>query len=178
MLEETLRALRGLPDDVKELKHRLTGVEVQVLQLRTDVHDEFSAMRGDMATKTILSDVLGSVRGMMATKTDLADGLASVRREMATKTDLADGLAAVRRATRIDLADGLAAFREDLKRHELADLKRELREDIAGMSQDLARIILETQRQVAEGQSQTRMMFEEIVSRLKFPGEGNVGPAP
>jgi hypothetical protein len=145
MLEETLRSLRGLPDDVKELKRRLTGVEVQVLELRTEMRDEFSAMRGEMATKT-----------------GLADGLAAVRREMATKKDL---------------ADGLAAFRQDLKNHELADLKRELREDIAGMGQDLARIVLETQRQVAEGQSQTRMMFEEIVSRLKVPGEGNAGPA-
>jgi hypothetical protein len=162
MLEETLRSLRGLPDDVKELKRRLTGVEAQVLQFRTGMRDECSAMRGEMATKT-----------------DLAEGLAAVRREMATKADLAEGLAAVRRemATKKDLADGLAAFREDLKNHELADQKRELSEDIAGMGQDLARIILETQRQIGEGQSQTRMMFEEIVSRLKVPGEGNAGPA-
>ena len=53
------------------------------------------------------------------TKTDLAEGLAAVRREMATK------------------GDGLARLREDLKNHELADLKRELREDIAGMGHDL-----------------------------------------
>jgi hypothetical protein len=179
MLEETLRSLRGLPDGVKELKRRLTGVEVQVLQLRTDMRDEFSAMGGEMATKTGLADGLAAVRREMATKTDLAEGLAAVRREMATKTDLADGLLAVRRemATKKDLADGLAAFREDLKNHELADQKRELREDIAGMGQDLARIILETQRQIGEGQSQTRMMFEEILSRLKVPGEGNAGPA-
>jgi hypothetical protein len=147
MLEEMLRSLRELPDDVRELDRRMTGVEVQVLQLRTEMRDELSAIRGQMSTKQGLADGLAVFRSEMATKQDLADGLAAVRSEMATKNDL-------------------------------VELRSELREDIAGMGQDLARIILETQRQIGEGQSQTRMMFEEIVSRLKFPGEGNVGPAP
>ena len=88
----------------------MTGVEVQVLQLRTEMRDEFSAIRGEMATKT-----------------DLAEGLAAVRREMATKDDV-------------------ALLRTDLANNELADLKRELREDIAGMGRDLGQIILDTQR--------------------------------
>jgi len=78
----------------------------------------------------------------------------------------------------------LAAMRRDLANNELADLKRELREDIAGMGRNLAQIILDTQHQVtrtqrliAEGQSQTRMMFEEVVSRLNVLGEGKAGPA-
>ena len=141
MLEETLRSLRELPHDVRELNRRMTGVEVQVLQLRTEMRDEFSATREEMATKT-----------------DLAEGLAAVRREMATKDDV-------------------ALLRTDLANNELADLKRELREDIAGMGRDLGQIILDTQRQVAEGQSQTRGMFEEIVSRLKVLGEGKAGPS-
>ena len=45
------------------------------------------------------------------------------------------------------------------------------------MGRDLGQIILDTQRQVAEGQSQTRGMFEEIVSRLKVLGEGKAGPS-
>ena len=92
---------------------------------------------------------------------------------MATKADLAEGLAAARIATK----DDLAAMRRDLANNELADLKRELREDIAGMGRDLGQIIVDTQRQVAEGQSQTRMMFEEVVSRLEVLGEGKAGPA-
>jgi chromosome segregation ATPase len=146
MLEETLNSLRQVPDDLKALNGRMTRVDVQMLQLRTEMREEFSAVRG----------------------------------EMATKADLAEGLAAARIAAK----DDLAAMRRDLANNELADLKRELREDIAGMGGNLAQIILDTQHQVtrtqrliAEGQSQTRMMFEEVVSRLNVLGEGKAGPA-
>jgi DNA repair protein RadC len=146
MLEETLNSLRQVPDDLKALNERMTRVDVQMLQLRTEMPEEFSAVRG----------------------------------EMATKADLAEGLAAARIAAK----DDLAAMRRDLANNELADLKRELREDIAGMGRNLAQIILDTQHQVtrtqrliAEGQSQTRMMFEEVVSRLNVLGEGKAGPA-
>jgi DNA repair protein RadC len=146
MLEETLNSLRQVPDDLKALNGRMTRVDVQMLQLRTEMREEFSAVRG----------------------------------EMATKADLAEGLAAARIAAK----DDLAAMRRDLANNELADLKRELREDIAGMGRNLAQIILDTQHQVtrtqrliAEGQSQTRMMFEEVVSRLNVLGEGKAGPA-
>jgi DNA repair protein RadC len=146
MLEETLNSLRQVPDDLKALNGRMTRVDVQMLQLRTEMPEEFSAVRG----------------------------------EMATKADLAEGLAAARIAAK----DDLAAMRRDLANNELADLKRELREDIAGMGRNLAQIILDTQHQVtrtqrliAEGQSQTRMMFEEVVSRLNVLGEGKAGPA-
>jgi len=146
MLEETLNSLRQVPDDLKALNGRMTRVDVQMLQLRTEMREEFSAVRG----------------------------------EMATKADLAEGLAAARIAAK----DDLAAMRRDLANNELADLKRELREDIAGMGRNLAQIILDTQHQVtrtqrliAEGQSQTRMMCEEVVSRLNVLGEGKAGPA-
>ncbi|HJY34471.1 MAG TPA: hypothetical protein VJ260_06440 [Vicinamibacterales bacterium] len=146
MLEETLNSLRQVPDDLKALNGRMTRVDVQMLQLRTEMPEGFSAVRG----------------------------------EMATKADLAEGLAAARIAAK----DDLAAMRRDLANNELADLKRELREDIAGMGRNLAQIILDTQHQVtrtqrliAEGQSQTRMMFEEVVSRLNVLGEGKAGPA-
>ena len=146
MLEETLNSLRQVPDDLKALNGRMTRVDVQMLQLRTEMREEFSAVRG----------------------------------EMATKADVAEGLAAARIAAK----DDLAAMRRDLANNELADLKRELREDIAGMGRNLAQIILDTQHQVtrtqrliAEGQSQTRMMFEEVVSRLNVLGEGKAGPA-
>ena len=146
MLEETLNSLRQVPDDLKALNGRMTRVDVQMLKLRTEMREEFSAVRG----------------------------------EMATKADLAEGLAAARIAAK----DDLAAMRRDLANNELADLKRELREDIAGMGRNLAQIILDTQHQVtrtqrliAEGQSQTRMMFEEVVSRLNVLGEGKAGPA-
>jgi hypothetical protein len=133
MLEETLTSLRQVPDDLKVLKGRMTRVEVQVLQLRTEMRDEFSAVRAEMATK--------------------AD-LAELRRDMATKEDL-------------------VAMRRDMAANELAQLKRELRDDIAGMGRDLAQIILDTQRQMTEGQSQTRVILEEIRSLVSVRREGN-----
>ena len=141
MLEETLRSLRELPDDVRDLKHRVNGVEVQVLQLRTEMRDEFSAIRSEMATKT-----------------DLAEGLAAVRSEMTA-----------------DLADGLASVRS-----EIAAAKDELREDIAGMGRDLAQIIVDNQRELtdglrtlSDGQSQLRLMVEDVRSLIQIRSEGN-----
>jgi hypothetical protein len=133
MLEETLTSLRQVPDDLKVLKGRMTRVEVQVLQLRTEMRDEFSAVRAEMATK--------------------AD-LAEMRRDMATKEDL-------------------VAMRRDMAANELAQLKRELRDEIAGMGRDLAQIILDTQSQMTEGQSQTRVILEEIRSLVSVRREGN-----
>ena len=99
MLEETLRSLRDLPDDVRDLKldvrdlkRRTTGVEVQVLQLRTEMRAEFSALRSEMATKQELADGLAAVRLEMATKKDLADLTNELREDIAGMgRDLAEG---------------------------------------------------------------------------------------
>ena len=166
MLEETLKSLRQVPDDLKALKSCTTRVEVQILQLRTEMRDEFSAVRGEMATKADLAEM----RKDIATKADLAE------MRMATKADLAE----IRMATKADLAEmrmatkaDLAAMRRDMAANELAELKCELREDIAGMGRDLAQIILDTQRQMTEGQSQTRVILEEIRSLVSVRREGN-----
>lgn len=154
MLEETQRSLRELPDDVRDLKRRVTGVEVQVLQLRTEMRGEFSAIRSEMATKS-----------------DLADGLAAVRSEMATKTDLAE----LRSETKADLAEGLARVR-----WEITATKDELREDIAGMGRDLAQMVVDNQRELtdglrklSDGQNQLRMMVEDVRSLIQIRSEGN-----
>lgn len=54
-LELTVQGLEGLPGevvglrrDVASLGDRMTGVETQILQLRTDMRAEFSAVRGEM----------------------------------------------------------------------------------------------------------------------------------
>jgi hypothetical protein len=48
--EETLNSLRTLPERVTLLEVRVGGVESQILQLRTEMRDEFSAMHRDLAT--------------------------------------------------------------------------------------------------------------------------------
>jgi len=84
MLEETLNSLRQVPDDLKALNGRMTRVDVQMLQLRTEMREEFSAVRGEMATKP-------SQRGMVISvfsskggtgKTFLTTNLASAIAEL------------------------------------------------------------------------------------------------
>jgi hypothetical protein len=112
MLEETVESLRRrLPEDMKALNRRVTGVELQILLLRTEMREEFSAVRSEMATKS----------------------------ETATKKDL-------------------------------ADLREELREDIAATARESVALHLESQRQ-------SRMMFEELRSMLRVLGDRNPGPA-
>lgn len=111
MLQETVESLRRLPEDMKALNRRVTGVELQILLLRTEMREEFSAVRSEMATKS----------------------------ETATKKDL-------------------------------ADLREELREDIAATARESVALHLESQRQ-------SRMMFEELRSMLRVLGDRNPGPA-
>jgi hypothetical protein len=110
MLEETVESLRRLPEDMKALNRRVTGVELQILLFRTEMREEFSAVRSEMATKS----------------------------ETATKKDL-------------------------------ADLREELREDIAATARESVALHLESQRQ-------SRMMFEELRSMLRVLGDRNPGP--
>ena len=115
MLENTVESLRKLPADVRRLGRRMGRAESQILQLRTEMRDEFSAIRRDMATKTDLADGLAGVRAEMATKTDLADGLAAVRAEMATKADLS--------ALRVEFNDGIAGAVRGTDRRNRGDQK-------------------------------------------------------
>jgi len=161
MLEENLKSLGDVPVEMRVLERRMTGVEVQILQLRTEMRDEFSAMRSDMATKQDLSG-LATKQDLtrLATKQDLT-GLATKQdlTQLATKQELADGLAAVRAemATKKDL--------ERLVTKDLAALKTELREDIAGMGRDLAAVLLDFQRH-------NTLMLEDIRSLIQVRNEG------
>ena len=51
------------------------------------------------------------------------------------------------------------------------------KDDLARMLLDLERDSKEWQRQLAETNHAIRLLFEEIVSRLKVLGEGKPGPA-
>jgi chromosome segregation ATPase len=137
MLENTVESLRQLPADVARLSRRMRRAESQILQLRTELRGEFSAIRRDMVTKA-----------------DLADGLAAVRAEMPTKADLS--------ALRVEFNDGIAGA------------VRELTGAIAETRNDLVRLIEE---QIAGAQRQTKMLFEEVIGRLKIVGEGNPPPS-
>ena len=62
-LEQQVTELRHLPD-------RMTAVESQIVQLRTETRDEFSAVRGEMRAE------FGAVRQ------EMADGFTAVRKEV------------------------------------------------------------------------------------------------
>ena len=60
ILEENVQSLADLPD-------RVAALEVQIVQFRAEVREEFAAIRGEMVTKADL-ETMG-----MATKADLAE---------------------------------------------------------------------------------------------------------
>ena len=81
-LEETVESLRDLPDRTAKLEARMGAVETQIVQLRTEMRDEFSAIRHDMVTKQELRSETGLLRAEMATKEDLRTGLNGLRSEL------------------------------------------------------------------------------------------------
>jgi hypothetical protein len=134
-IERIVEPLRALPD-------RVTRVESQIVQLRTEMRGEFSAIRRDMATK---DDV-----AKCATKEDVA--------KCATREDLA------KCATKEELAK--CSTREDLARYatkeDLANLAT--RDDLARLGRGL-------RRQTQGLHTRMLVLHEDLVQRLKVIGE-------
>jgi chromosome segregation ATPase len=71
-LERTVAALTGLPGEVSQLSRRVGTLESQILQLRTEIKDEFSAVRHELGeTRDNLLGVIES--GGQATLRMLAE---------------------------------------------------------------------------------------------------------
>jgi len=96
-LEKTVESLRDLPDRTAKLEARMGAVETQIVHLRAEMRDEFSAIRRDMVTKQDFKTELAAIREEMVTKDDLRDELS----RFATKDDLN----ALRNEVREDIAD-------------------------------------------------------------------------
>ena len=62
MLEKKVESLQRLPSQMRVLTRRMGSVESQVLQLRTEMRSEFSAIRREMATKSELRALRDEVR--------------------------------------------------------------------------------------------------------------------
>ena len=72
-LENLARTLEPLPQEVRALRHemvdvktRLTVVESQIVQLRGEMREGFSAIRGEMATKAELKQDISALSMEMA----------------------------------------------------------------------------------------------------------------
>lgn len=152
-LEETVDSLRDLPARTASLEVRMGAIEWQIVQLRTEMRDGFSAVRAEMVTKDEFRVELATLREEMAAKASRAD-LDGLRTEMATKADLA--------ALREEMVATMAS------KPDLEALRLEVREDIAGLGREMAARILESE-------NRTRVLFEDVVARI---ATGHEGPPP
>ena len=57
MLENTVESLRALPREVHQLRGRVEGVEAQILLLRTEMREGFSAIRAEVAVEVLAPTV-------------------------------------------------------------------------------------------------------------------------
>ena len=175
MLEESVQSLKHLPDRVSALEVRVGAVESQIVQLRGEMRDGFSAVHQALATKSSKDDLTG-----FATRDDLQrfatrdDLLRFATKDdllrFATKDDL------LRFATKDDLTrfatkDDLVETKSEL-RHEMAEMKAELREDIASLGRDLAGRILDSEERTGR---QMRVLHEELVARIAAISDGRSG---
>ena len=141
--------LEGQMQEMRDLPQRVTSLELQIVQLRQEMRDEFSATRAEF--RSDLAQAVTTLRSEMATKKDLAQAMTTLRSEMATKDDLAQGMTILR---------GEMATKENLTRAVAA-----LRGEIAGAVSTLTKAIGETNAQM-------RMLHEETLSRIATIGEG------
>ena len=90
-LEQTVDSLRDLPERTTRLEVRMGNVETQIVHLRAEMRDEFSAVRRDMGEmKTELRGEIAALgtelRGEIATlKTELREDIAGVNRGLSGK---------------------------------------------------------------------------------------------
>lgn len=150
-LEEAVESLRDLPDRTAKLEVRVGAVETQIVQLRSEMRDEFSAIREDMVTKKDLTTEVAALRAEMATKKDLTTEVAALRAEMVTKEDLKTEVAAVRA--------------EMATKAGLQLMRLEFREAIAGLGRDFAALLLESE-------GRTRVLIEDVIARIATGREG------
>ena len=103
-LEKTVAALAGLPGEVSQLSHRVGTMESQIVQLRTEMKDEFFAVRRELAA-------------MRGEQTELRGGLTDLRGELAgTKDNLLGVIESGSQATRHmfdEVREDIRAFRQE-----------------------------------------------------------------
>ena len=157
-LEERMDNLEKFVEPLRALPGRVTQLEEQIVQLRTEMRGEFSAIRRDMVTKQDAARFATKEDlNRFATKDDLKrfatkDDL----KRFATKDDLK------RFATKEDL--NRFATKEDLNRFATKDdLKRFATKD------DLRRFA--TKEDLADLKDKMLVLHEAVIERLKVLGD-------
>jgi hypothetical protein len=89
-LETRVQSLEQRVTRLEELPVRMDRLGSQIVQLRTELHDEFSAVRremGELATRREMQEEFAAVRqemGELATRQEMGEGFAAVRQEIRT----------------------------------------------------------------------------------------------
>ena len=165
-LEKTVEALQTLPAEVAALGERVGAVEVQVSQLRTEMHTEFSAMRSELAVGTEVQAEFAAVRGEMRTEFAAVQGeFATVRSEMQT------GFADVKNELREEIRVEITAVRTEM-REDFAAARDEMLAGFAIVTSELGRQIRES---AEEGKRHSATLFEEALSRIAILSEHREG---
>jgi len=82
-LEDTVESLRDLPHRTAKLEARMGAVETQIVQLRVEMRDEFSAIRKEMVSKEDLRTEIAALREEMATNAELQNLRLELREDIA-----------------------------------------------------------------------------------------------
>ena len=153
-IEERVAMLDGQMQEMRDLPQRVTSLELQIVQLRQEMRDEFSATRAEF--RSDLAQAVTTLRG--ETRDDLTQAVVTLRGEMATKDDLAQAVTMLRGET--------ATLRGEMAtKGELGQAVTTLREEIAGAVTTLTRAMADTNAQM-------RVLHEEALSRIATIGEG------
>jgi hypothetical protein len=149
-LEKTVTALARLPGEVSQLSLRVGTMESQIVQLRTEMKDEFSAVRGELvAMRGELRGELDEHWGVLA---ELRGGLAEVRGGLAEgRVELAD--------TRDNLLGVIESGSQATQQ-----MFNEVREDIRTFRQ-------ETNSRFDGLGTQMRVLHEDVIERISRLGD-------
>ena len=141
-LEKTVAALTRLPGEVSQLTLRVGAMESQIVQLRTEMKDEFSAVRGELAA--MRGELRGELDEHWGVLTELRGGLAEVRGDLAETRDNLLGV----------IESGSQATQQ---------MFNEVREDIRGFRQ-------ETNSRFDGLSTQMRVLHEDVIERISRLG--------
>jgi isocitrate/isopropylmalate dehydrogenase len=162
-LEKASAALRELPARVSRVELRVTAVEEQVLQLRGEMRDGFSAVldvidAGSAATQRMFDETRALVE---ATRAEAKDGLVGLREEMrmefgAVHTEFAN--------VRAGMSQEFANVRAEMSQ-EFANVRAE-------MSQEFTKVRADIGEEFVHVRTQMRVLHEDLVERIARIGEG------
>jgi hypothetical protein len=151
-LEKASAALRELPARVSRVELRVTAVEEQVLQLRGEMRDGFSAVL------------------------DVIDASSAATQRMFDETR------ALVEATRAEVKDGLVGLREEMRMEfgavhaEFANVRAGMSQEFANvraeMSQEFTKVRADMGEEFVHVRTEMRVLHEDLVERIARIGEG------